>query len=162
MKMLTKFIGRRALGFWIGILAALGGVQNADGQSVNPTYQSFSEGTRWLTLGKIQIKMLVEQSNLGGAEIEIGEITFPAGTKGSDHTHTKIEIFYILSGQFEHTVNGVLHLLEAGMVGLVRPGDMVKHGVKSDILVKALVIWVPGGGVDQLIHEYGFKSRPIE
>lgn len=36
------------------------------------------------------------------------------------------------------------------MVGVVKPTDTVLHRVLSDVPVKALVIWVPGGEADRI------------
>ena len=116
-------------------------------------YQAATEGTRVLEGGNgFAIKMLVEQSNLGGGEVEIGEITFPvgAGRNRASHTHGRVEIFYVLEGELDHIVNDESHLLTRGMVGIVRPGDRVVHRVVSDSPVKALVIWAPGGEIERI------------
>ena len=125
-------------------------------------YQAATAGTRVLEgANGFAIKMLVEQSNLGGGEVEIGEITFPvgAGRTGTSHTHGRVEIFYILEGELDHIVNDESHLLTRGMVGIVRPGDRVVHRVVSDIPVKALVIWAPGGEIERIAPN--FRQRPI-
>jgi hypothetical protein len=57
-------------------------------------------------------------------------------------------------------VNGASHILEPGMVGIVRPGDTVAHGVSSEEPVRALVIWAPGGEADR-IAPY-FEQRPVQ
>jgi mannose-6-phosphate isomerase-like protein (cupin superfamily) len=113
-------------------------------------YEPGTSGTRLLQgRNGFSVKMLVEEANLGGTEVEIGEITFPAGNEGGNgHLHRSIEIFYILEGRFDHIVNGVHNVLEPGMVGIVRPGDSVIHRVLSEIPVKALVVWAPGGVAD--------------
>ena len=120
--------------------------------------------TRWLDgPGGVKIKMLVEHSTLGGDEVEIGEITFPAGYKKSPrHRHGQVEIFYVRSGRLGHEVNGVKKVIESGMVGIVRPGDRVVHSVESDEPVHALVIWTPRGEAEALINAGIFKARPIE
>ena len=111
-----------------------------------PGYQAGTAGTRILEgRGGFTIKMLVEEANLGGSELEIGEIVFPAGSRGGGHRHGSMEIFYILSGELDHIVNGLSHPLSKGMVGIVRIGDTVVHSVTSDEPVHALVIWTPGG-----------------
>lgn len=117
-------------------------------------YQAASAGTRWMeSTSGTTLKVLVESTNLGGTEVDIGEITFPGasswgGSRG--HQHGAVEIFYILTGEFEHTVNGQAHVLTPGMVGIVRPGDEVIHSVLSEEPVKALVIWALGGEVERL------------
>lgn len=125
-------------------------------------YQAATAGTRVLEGGNgLAIKILVEASNLGGAEVEIGEITFPvgAGQAGNGHAHTRVEIFYILEGELDHIVNDESHRLMPGMVGIVRPGDRVVHRVVSDRPVKALVIWAPGGEIERIAP--AFQERPI-
>lgn len=134
------------------------GAGSADAQE----YEKATRGTRWFESSRsaLTIKMLVEATNLGSSELEIGEITFPAGSAPRrGHHHTSIEIFYVLSGELEHVVNGESHLLTPGMVGIVRPGDEVIHRVPGNEPVRALVIWAPGGEADRIAP--GFDQRPV-
>ncbi|MDX1385539.1 MAG: cupin domain-containing protein, partial [Thermoanaerobaculia bacterium] len=110
--------------------------------------------------GGLVIKVLVENANLGGSEVEIGEITFPAMSPGGDHRHETNEVFYVLEGRMEHIVNGESAVLDPGMIGIVRKGDTVSHKILSDVPCKALVIWAPGGEVDRLAQF--LESTPIE
>lgn len=105
------------------------------------------EGTRTFDIGAIAVKVLVEEASLGGSEVEIVEMTFPPGgpRTGGGHRHGRVEIFYVLSGVLEHEVDGEAHRLEPGMVGIVRPGDVVAHRVLSSEPVRTLVVWAPGG-----------------
>jgi quercetin dioxygenase-like cupin family protein len=110
-------------------------------------YARSSTGVREITLGSgTVIKMLLDASNLGSGEVEVGEITFPAGgpSPTAGHRHGATEIFYIVEGVLGHVVNGQEHRLEPGMVGVVKPADEVMHRVLEGP-VKAVVIWVPGG-----------------
>jgi len=132
------------------------------GTSAGQEYDKATAGTRWLETGNgLAIKVLVEASNLGGQEVEIGEITFPVGSGAArrGHSHGSVEIFYVLEGQLDHIVNGESHPLEPGGVGIVRPGDDVVHRVIGDTPVRALVIWAPGGEVDRIAP--GMQQRPI-
>ena len=125
----------------------------AQAQQTTESYDRASRGTRILEGGSgFSIKVLVERSVLGGTEVEVGEITFPpgSGASGRGHVHQKVEIFYVLSGELDHIVNGESHLLTPGMVGIVRPGDEVVHHVPGDEPVKAIVIWAPGGELDRI------------
>ncbi|GAB5518620.1 MAG: hypothetical protein RhofKO_08710 [Rhodothermales bacterium] len=125
-------------------------------------YDYVSDGTRWLESGDLKIKMLLEASNFGSDHLEIGEITFPyTGQPGGGHIHQSDEVFYVLSGRFEHVVNGVANTLEPGGLAIVRKGDQVQHTVLTEDGVKALVIWTPGGEADRLVG-YGFSQRPVE
>ena len=126
---------------WAGALAPEVGAQQSDG------YARASAGTRSLTLGAgTTIKLLLDATNLGSTEIEVAEITFPVGTNPTvGHRHGALEIFYVVEGVLGHVVNGEQHRVEPGMVGVVTPEDEVMHRVLSDVPVKALVLWVPGG-----------------
>ncbi len=110
-------------------------------------YARSSTGTRELTLGSgTVIKMLLDASNLGTGEIEVAEITFPAGAPNpsAGHRHGATEIFYVISGVLGHVVNGTEYRIEPGMVAVVKPTDEIMHRVLEGP-VKAVVIWVPGG-----------------
>ncbi len=127
------------------------------------TYNAASSGTRNLTLGPVTIKMLLDESNLGRSDIEVGELFLPVSYgEGEVHPHGVLEIFYVVEGIMGHEVNGKAHTLNPGDVGFVNPGDKVKHSVLSDVPVKAVVIWLPGGEADALVEHVGFKSEKIE
>jgi quercetin dioxygenase-like cupin family protein len=129
--------------------------------AVGQDYEKSTAGTRILEgRGGLIIKVLVEHSNLGSDEVEVGEITFPAGSQGGGHRHEAIEIFYVLSGKMNHVVNGEAHVLGPGGVAIVKPGDTVSHEVVGDEPVKALVIWAPGGEAERIASV--FEVRPIE
>jgi quercetin dioxygenase-like cupin family protein len=91
------------------------------------------------------LKLLLDEATLGGKELEMAEITFPAGVASDKHQHRSVEIFYVLKGKFGHEVNGELYWLTPGMVGVVRPGDTVRHMAPKDADVKVLAIWTPAG-----------------
>ena len=100
------------------------------------------------------IRMLLDESNLGGTEIEIGEITFAPASNSGSHPHGSTEIFYVLSGELDHIVNGETQVLKPGMLGFVRPPDEVNHVVRGDEPVKALVIWAPGGEAGRIVGNW--------
>lgn len=101
-------------------------------------------------------KLLLDASNLGGKELEMSELVMPAGAVVGNHHHGSVEILYILSGKLGHEVNGKLHMLAPGMVGIVRPEDTVRHIVPKDSDVRLLVIWAPGGEAKKF---FGPKDR---
>ena len=105
-------------------------------------------------------KLLLDQSNLGGKELEMVELTLPAGEVVGAHHHGSIEILYVLSGTLGHEVNGEMHMLTPGMVGIVRPEDSVRHVVPKTGDVKLLVLWTPAGEARKFFeHE---KTTPIK
>lgn len=105
-------------------------------------------------------KLLVDRSNLGGKELEMLELTMQAGTVVPSHMHGSLEIIYVLSGTYDHEVNGKLYRLTPGMVGLVRPGDHVRHLVPKSGPTKVLIIWVPGGEAKDTYQRA--KGTPID
>ena len=116
-------------------------------------YQAISEEALREAAGDaLSFKVLVDAANLGSTETRIAELTFAADYEGQAHTHDAIEIFYVLSGRFGHTVNGQFAVLEPGQIGIYRPGDTIIHSVESDEPVVVLAIWLPGGAAAPL-HE---------
>ncbi len=110
----------------------------------------------------IDWKILLNESNLGGPELEMVEATFPAGMLSPSHTHKSVEIIYVLSGTYEHEVNGRLYRLTPGMIGIVRPGDHVRHIVPKSGPAKVLIIWAPAGEPVFLRHMHGVAISPVE
>ena len=106
--------------------------------------QSADKGTTFVSPKGTRLRLLVDKGNLGGEEVELGEITFTANADSGDHAHRSTEIFYVLEGELEHVVNGKSYLLKPGMVGYVRPPDQVRHKTGA-AGAKALVIWAPAG-----------------
>ena len=90
-------------------------------------------------------KLLLDESNLGGKELELAEVSITAGTTVDSHTHGSLEVLYVLSGTYIHEVNGHRYALAPGMVGVVRLGDHVRHIAPRNGDAKLLVMWVPGG-----------------
>jgi quercetin dioxygenase-like cupin family protein len=123
----------------------------ADAQG-QPDYAYATQGVRDYNLGHgIEWKLLVDQSNLGGKELEIAELTLPAGTATPGHTHGSAEVIYVLSGTYEHEVNGERYRLTPGMIGIVRPGDHVRHIVSKSGPAKLLIIWAPAGEAQRVL-----------
>lgn len=142
-------------GWGVGALALVGVLVGRPGavRAQQPDgYARASAGTRVLSLGGgTSIKLLLEAANLGSDELEVAEITFPVGASpAAGHRHGAMEILYVVEGVLGHVVNGEEFRLEPGMVGVVKPGDSVMHRVLSDVPVKALVLWVPGGEADRI------------
>jgi quercetin dioxygenase-like cupin family protein len=132
-----------------GLLASIGGDAGAQEQA---TYSYATKGILEIKGPTEHWKLLVDESNLGGRELEITELTLSAGKEVGRHRHGALEIFYVLSGTFGHEVNGKLTMLTPGMVGIARPGDFVRHLVPKESDVKLLVIWAPGGEAKRLLN----------
>jgi quercetin dioxygenase-like cupin family protein len=111
--------------------------------------------------GKSQWKLVIDESNLGGKELEVAEITIPAGTETPSHAHGSVEIVYVLSGTYDHEVNGKRYRLTPGMVGIVRPPDKVRHLVPKDGDTKLLILWAPAGEAVRLAKAKGTRPQPV-
>jgi len=110
----------------------------------------------------IDWKILLNPSNLGGSEFEMVEANFPAGMLSPGHMHKSVEIIYVLSGTYEHEVNGKLYRLRPGMIGIVRPGDHVRHIVPKSGPAKVLIIWAPASEPAFFRNIHGVTIPPVE
>jgi quercetin dioxygenase-like cupin family protein len=110
--------------------------------------------TEFVSKGGTRLRMLLDPASLGGSEVEVGEISFPGGADSGDHMHGSTEVFYVLSGELEHVVNGKSVVLKPGMLGSVRPPDTVRHRTRPGAPAKALVIWVPGGEAARITERW--------
>jgi len=109
----------------------------------------------WRSGSGTEIRLLLSEANLGGGEVEIGEITFPPGTNSGDHLHGATEVFYVLEGELEHVVDGVSEVLRPGDLGFVRPPSEVNHITPADgPPTRALVIWAPGGEGSRIVRNW--------
>lgn len=115
-------------------------------------YKQETAGVRDFMLGATAVKVLIDSATLGGGEMELAHLTFPpSGTAPlRTHVHGRVEILYVLSGQLDHVVNGVSHILTPGMAGIVRPGDQVAHRIPGTDTTRVLVIWAPGGELGRI------------
>lgn len=129
-----------------------------------PTYSYATNGVKdkITDRGGNQWKLLLDKSNLGGDELEAVELTMPAGTTVGSHTHQSVEVIYVLSGVYGHEVNGKLYLLKPGMIGIVRPGDHVRHLVPKSGPTKVLIVWAPAGQAARLgLEAKGEIPEPV-
>jgi quercetin dioxygenase-like cupin family protein len=85
---------------------------------------------------------MLDDGNVG-SEVSLGEMTFQPNQDSGEHQHGAIEMFYVISGELEHVVNGKSQFLKPGMSGYVRPPDKVRHKT-GPAGAKVVVVWVPG------------------
>ena len=110
--------------------------------SATASAQSGKSGESYRSAGGSTLRLFLDDSNVG-PEVSVGELTFPPNADSGDHTHGAIEMFYVLSGQLEHVVNGKSYILTSGMTGYVRPPDRIRHKT-GPAGAKVIVVWVPG------------------
>ena len=121
-----------AVGGIVGLCLLMGAAAPAE-KTPGVTYRS-PKGTT--------LRLLLDESNVG-PEVTLGEIIFPPNSDSGDHKHGALEMFYVVSGELEHVVNGKSEILRPGMAGYVKPPDTVRHKTGA-AGAKAVVIWMPG------------------
>ena len=127
------------------VVMAGGGFGRVDGQG---------GGARsFVSPGGSQLKVLVDAASLGGTEVEIAELTFPANADSGDHRHAVTETFYLLSGELEQVINGKPVKLAPGMAVSIRSTDQVRHK-SGPAGAKVLVIWAPGGEIARVTAKW--------
>ena len=102
--------------------------------------------------GGTTLRLLLDEHDVGEA-VSVGELTFAPNGDSGEHRHGAIEIFYVLSGELEHVVNGASRLLTAGMVGYVKPPDTIRHKTGA-AGAKVVVIWVPGDEARKIVARW--------
>jgi quercetin dioxygenase-like cupin family protein len=110
------------------------------------------QGTVYRSPGGSTLRLILDDTNVG-AEISVGELTFPPNTDSGDHAHGAIEILYVLSGELEHVVNGKSVILKPGMAGYVKPPDKIRHKT-GPAGAKVLVMWVPGAEANRIVSRW--------
>lgn len=154
--MRTLMLGRWSLGVLLSVIAPFAAAAEpaASAPDAGPHYSYATNGiTDHIGAGSgAEWKLLLNESNLGGKELQMVEVTLAPGTTVRSHTHGALEVVYVLSGTYQHEVNGKLYSLTPGMVGIVRPGDHVRHLVPKSGPAKLLIIWVPAGEAERVLR----------
>jgi quercetin dioxygenase-like cupin family protein len=162
--MRTLVLGRWSLGILLSVIApfAAGAEPAATAPDGSQHYAYATNGiTDHIGAGSAaEWKLLLNESNLGGKELQMVEVTLAPGTTVQSHTHGALEVVYVLSGTYEHEVNGKRYSLTPGMVGIVRPGDHVRHLVPKSGPAKLLIIWVPAGEAERVLRNA--QGTPVD
>jgi quercetin dioxygenase-like cupin family protein len=151
------------LGFLLAVVATMASAAEPIlGRETGASYSYTTRGIKDHMRGgsSAEWKLLLDASNLGGKELEMVEVTLAPGTAVPSHTHGSLEVIYVLSGTYEHEVNGKRYALTPGMVGIVRPGDHVRHLVPKSGPAKLLIIWTPGGEAAKVVGP--LKGSPVD
>jgi quercetin dioxygenase-like cupin family protein len=118
--------------------------------------QSGKTGETYRSPGGSTLRLFLDESN-GGPQVSVGELTFQPNADSGEHTHGAIEMFYVLSGELEHVVNGKSYILGPGMTGYVRPPDKIRHKTGA-AGAKVIVVWVPGDEAGKIAARW--KKEP--
>lgn len=114
--------------------------------------QSDKRGATYRSPGGTTLRLMLDDTNVG-PEVTVGEMTFPPNIDSGEHAHGAIEMFYVLSGELEHVVNGRSQILKPGMAGFVKPPDRIRHKT-GPAGAKVVVIWVPGDEARKIVARW--------
>jgi quercetin dioxygenase-like cupin family protein len=94
----------------------------------------------------VKMKVITDDKDLRGSEVEIVELTFPPNSDSGDHRHAVTETFYVLEGELEQVINGTPVKLTPGLAASIRSTDQVRHKSGPNG-ARVLVVWAPGGEI---------------
>src|SRR2546425_2213344 len=114
--------------------------------------QSDKRGELYRAPGGTTLRLMLDESNIG-AEVSMAEMTFPPNLDSGEHAHGAIEMFYVVTGELEHVVNGKSEILKPGMAGYVKPPDKVRHKTGA-AGAKVVAIWVPGAEAKRIVARW--------
>jgi quercetin dioxygenase-like cupin family protein len=100
------------------------------------------QGATYRAPGGTTLRLMLDESNVG-PDVTLGEMVFPPNSDSGDHKHGATEMFYVVTGELDHVVNGKSQILKPGMAGYVKPPDSVRHKT-GPAGAKVVVVWVPG------------------
>jgi quercetin dioxygenase-like cupin family protein len=114
--------------------------------------QTDRQGVLYRSAGGTTLRLILDDSNVG-SEVSLAEMTFPPNLDSGEHVHGAIEMFYVVSGELEHVVNGRSEILGAGMAGYVKPPDKVRHKTGPGG-AKVVAIWAPGAEAKKIVARW--------
>jgi dihydroorotase/N-acyl-D-amino-acid deacylase len=112
-----------------------------------------SSARAFVSPGGTAMRVLADERDVRGDEVEIVELTFPPNSDSGDHRHAVTETFYVLDGQMEQVVNGTPVKLAPGMSATIRSTDQVRHKSGPNG-ARVLVVWAPGGEIARVTSRW--------
>ena len=110
-------------------------------------------GRTFVSPGGTRMRVLVDEKDLRGSEVEIVELTFPPNSDSGDHRHAVTETFYLLEGELEQVVNGTPVKLTPGLAVSIRSTDQVRHKSGPNG-AKVICVWAPGGEIARVAGKW--------
>lgn len=113
----------------------------------------------WVLGSKVTMKLTGDQTQ---GNFCVVEVTCQMGDAVPPHSHTeKDELFYVLEGQFQFTLNGQSRLLKAGDFAFVPAGVFHSFHNPGPSVSRLLDIHTPGG-FEAFFREVGIPAKPGE
>lgn len=101
----------------------------------------------------VRMKVITNEQDVRGSEVEIVELTFPPNSDSGDHRHAVTETFYVLEGELEQVINGTPVKLTPGLAASIRSDDQVRHRSGPNG-ARVLVVWAPGGEIARVTAKW--------
>jgi quercetin dioxygenase-like cupin family protein len=79
--------------------------------------------------GKLSFKTLIDGDQTPTTSLTLGTATLPPGGHLALHRHAQPEIYYVLSGTGDVTIDGVRHTVQSG-ASIFIPGN-AEHGLEN-------------------------------
>jgi N-acyl-D-amino-acid deacylase len=121
------------------------------------TRSATSSGRAFVSAGGTEMRVLADQTDVRGTEVEIVELKFPANSDSGDHRHAVTETFYVLEGEMDQVINGTPVKLTPGLSATIRSTDQVRHKSGPNG-ARVLVIWAPGGEIARVTARW----KPVQ
>ena len=116
-----------------------------------------TSGRTFVSAGGTEMRVLADEKDVRGNEVEIVELKFPPNSDSGDHRHAVTETFYVLEGDMEQVINGTPVKLSTGMSATIRSTDQVRHK-SGPAGARVLVVWAPGGEIARVTARWKPRS----
>jgi N-acyl-D-amino-acid deacylase len=116
-----------------------------------------TSGRAFVSAGGTEMRVLADEKDVRGNEVEIVELKFPPNSDSGDHRHAVTETFYVLEGEMEQVINGTPVKLSTGMSATIRSTDQVRHK-SGPAGARVLVVWAPGGEIARVTSRWKPRS----
>ena len=114
-------------------------------------------GREFVSAGGTEMRVLADETDVRGNEVEIVELKFPPNSDSGEHRHAVTETFYVLDGDMEQVINGTAVKLTPGKSATIRSTDQVRHKSGSGG-ARVLVVWAPGGEIARVTSRWKGKG----
>jgi N-acyl-D-amino-acid deacylase len=114
-------------------------------------------GREFVSAGGTEMRVLADETDVRGNEVEIVELKFPPNSDSGEHRHAVTETFYVLDGDMEQVINGTAVKLTPGKSATIRSTDQVRHK-SGPGGARVLVVWAPGGEIARVTSRWKGKG----
>ena len=141
----------------IGLTGIMLGIRSGDAQTNDPDQRhvfSMADSVETHSFRTSRTKFLLTAEQSEGRFSIVDETFYPGMNSSPGHRHTfHSEVFYVISGSMEWTVDGKTQVLGPGDLVYIPPNALHYTRVLGEDPVHALMLFEPGG------YERGYMAR---